>query len=148
MSERTPTLVEIVSALQTGMAAAVGDSAVIIPPGGDAIPEAGEILVLHSVNPGAVSAAELGGKDALAVMKGVYVITLSYPANNEQRTAGAWNLAWQLITEFWRKELVAGQGALNTDEPFATNVGKTSDGRMSLLVTVPWWAWTGSEEGE
>ena len=51
MSERTPTLAEIGSALRVRMAETVGDAAVIIPPNEDGDPDAGEILVLHTVNP-------------------------------------------------------------------------------------------------
>lgn len=148
MSGCTPTLGDIVSALQTELERVAGAAAVIIPPGGDAAPDAGEVLALHAVNPGAVSVAELGGRGALSVMKGTYSVNLSYPADSPSRAEEAWNLAQRLMTAFRREEFSAGAGALNTDEPFTTNVGKTSDGRMSLLVTVPWWAWTGAEEGE
>lgn len=148
MSERTPTLAEIGSALRVKMAEAVGNAAVIIPPNEDGDPDAGAILVLHSVNPGAVSTAELGGRDGLSVMDGVYSVNLSYPKDSLPRANEAWDLAQKLMTAFRLEELPAGPCVVNIDEPYTTNVGATPDGRMSMLVTVPWWTWTGGDKGE
>lgn len=147
MSERTPTLAEIGSALRVKMAETVGDAAVIIPPNEDGNPDAGEILVLHSVNPGAVSTAELG-PGGLSTMDGGYYINLSYPKDSLSRENEALDLAQKLMTAFRLKELPAGSCWVNTDEPYTTNVGATPDGRVSILVTVRWWTWTGGDEGE
>lgn len=92
MSERTPTLAEIGSALRVKMAETVGNDAVIIPPNEDGNPDAGEILVLHSVNPGAVSTAELGGRGGLSVMDGVYSVNLSYPKDSLARANQVWEM--------------------------------------------------------
>lgn len=148
MSEQTPTFAQIGSALRVKMAEVVGDAAVILPPNEDANPDAGEILVIHAVNPGAVSTAELGGRQGLSIMNGVYSINLSYPRDNLERANEAWDLAWKLVSAFRLEELPAGPCDVDIDEPFTTNVGSTPDGRMSLLVTVPWWAWTGGDKGE
>ena len=148
MSEHTPTLAEIGSALRVRMAEIIGDAAVIIPPNEDGAPDVGEILALHTVNPGAVSPAELGGRMGLSVMNGVYSINLSYPKGSLERANEAWALAQKLMSAFRLEELPAGPCAVNVDEPYATNVGATPDGRMSMLVTVPWWTWTGGDEGE
>ena len=148
MSEHTPTLAEIGSALRVRMAEIIGDAAVIIPPNEDGDPDAGEILVLHTVNPGAVSPAELGGRMGLSVMNGVYSINLSYPKGSLERANEAWALAQKLMSAFRLEYLPAGPCTVNVDEPYATNVGATPDGRMSMLVTVPWWTWTGGDEGE
>lgn len=148
MSEQTPTLAEIGSALRVKMAETVGNDAVIIPPNEDGNPDAGEILVLHSVNPGAVSTAELGGRDGLSVMDGVYSINLSYPKGSLPRANEAWDLAQRLMSAYRLEDLPAGACAVHIKEPEFTNVGTTPDGRMSMLVTVPWWTWTGGDEGE
>ena len=100
MSERTPTLAEIGSALRVRMAETVGDAAVIIPPNEDGDPDAGEILVLHTVNPGKASPAELGGRMGLSVMNGVYSINLSYPKGSLERANEAWTLAQRLMSAF------------------------------------------------
>ena len=148
MRERTPTLAEIGSALRVRMAETVGDAAVIIPPNEDGDPDAGEILVLHTVNPGKASPAELGGRMGLSVMNGVYSINLSYPKGSLERANEAWTLAQRLMSAFRLEELPAGPCTVNVDEPYTTNVGTAPDGRMSMLVTVPWWTWTGGDEGE
>lgn len=148
MSEHTPTLAEIGSALRVMMMQTVRDSAVIIPPNEDGNPDAGEILVLHSVNPGTVSTAELGGRDGLSVMDGVYSINLSYPKDSLDRANQTWDLAQRLMRAYRLEDLPAGACAVHIDEPYTTNVGATPDGRMSMLVTVPWWTWTGGDEGE
>lgn len=148
MSEHTPTLAEIGSALRVMMMQTVRDSAVIIPPNEDGNPDAGEILVLHSVNPGTVSTAELGGRDGLSIMDGVYSINLSYPKDSLDRANQTWDLAQRLMRAYRLEDLPAGACAVHIDEPYTTNVGATPDGRMSMLVTVPWWTWTGGDEGE
>lgn len=149
MSEQTPTLAEIGSALRLKMTQTVRDSAVIIPPNEDGNPDAGEILVLHSVNPGAVSTVELGGRDGLAIMDGTYSINLSYPKGSLNHTNQALDLAQRLMTAYRLKELPAGACAVvHIKEPRTTDVGATPDGRMSMLVTVPWWTWTGGDKGE
>ena len=101
MSERTPTLAEIGSALRVKMAETVG-----------------------------------------------YYINLSYPKDSLSRENEALDLAQKLMTAFRLKELPAGSCWVNTDEPYTTNVGATPDGRVSILVTVRWWTWTGGDEGE
>lgn len=143
MSERTPTLAETGSALRVKMAEIVGDAAVIIPPNEDGDPDVGDILVLHSVNPGIVTMGELGGPEGLSVMNGVYSINLSYPRGSLPRANEAWELAQKLSSAFRRSTLPAGACCIMVDEPYITNVGNTPDGRMSILVTVPWWAWVG-----
>lgn len=148
MSEQTPTLAEIGSALRVKMAETVRNDAVIIPPNEDGNPDAGEILVLHSVNPGAVSTAELGGRDGLSIMDGVYSINLSYPKDSLERANEAWELSQRLMNAYRLEDLPAGECAVHIDEPYTTNVGATPDGRMSMLVTVPWWTWTGGDKGE
>lgn len=52
------------------------------------------------------------------------------------------------MSAFRLEELPAGPCTVNVDEPYTTNVGTAPDGRMSMLVTVPWWTWTGGDEGE
>ncbi|WP_304736515.1 hypothetical protein [uncultured Desulfovibrio sp.] len=148
MSEQTPTFAQIGSALRVKMAEVVGDAAVILPPNEDGNPDAGEILVLHSINPGGVSTAELGGRDGLSMMSGVYSVNLSYPKDSLERANEAWTLAQRLMSAFRLRDLSAGECAVYVDEPYVTNVGTTPDGRMSLLVTVPWWTWAGADEGE
>lgn len=46
------------------------------------------------------------------------------------------------------EDLPAGVCTVHINEPYSTNVGATPDGRMSMLVTIPWWTWTGGDEGE
>lgn len=144
---KTPTLAEIGSVLRTLMFKTVGKSAVVLEPGADTNPDIRDILLIHAVNPGTVSGAEMGGSEALSIQYGVYTITLSYPKGKKEsldKSNVAWELAQKLTQAFYRQDLeTVGGCRVMIDEPYTTNVGTTPDGRLALSVTVPWHTWTG-----
>lgn len=144
---KTATLAEIGSVLRTLMVKTVGKSAVVLEPGVDGNPDVKDVLVIHAVNPGTVTGAEMGGSEALSIQYGVYNITLSYPKGKKESLDKAnisWDLSQKLMQSFYRQDLETSGGCrIMTDEPYTTNVGSTSDGRLAISVTVPWHSWTG-----
>ncbi len=128
---------------------AAGD-VIIVQPGEDIRPDLDRIQVIHSVNPGAVLDGEMGGRQGVCPREGVYVITLSSPPNDTGRLAEAWKLAGVIEDAFYREDLpVAGtECAVSCEEPYTTNVGETTDKRLALSVSIPWWIWAGGHEGD
>lgn len=141
------TLNEIGIAFRTFMVDTVADRAVVLSESEDCNLDAREIFVLNSVQPGNVTPGELGGRDGIAVQNGVFLLNLSFSRNDTAIKTKAEELAQDLANAFYRVELIAPSGAcIFCKEPYLTNVGATPDDRMSLLVSVPWWAWTGGKK--
>lgn len=144
---KTATLAEIGSVLRTLMVKTVGKEAYVLNQGEEDKPDLKNILVIHAVNPGTVTGAEMGGSEALSVQYGVYNITLSYPEGkkgNLDKANISWDLAQKIMKAFYRQDLETSGGCrIMTDEPYTTNVGATPDGRLAISVTVPWHSWTG-----
>ena len=143
----TATLTDIGIACRTLMAATIAGRAVILSESDDSDPNARDIFVINAVQPGDVDTGELGGRAGIAVQNGVFLLNLSYIRNDSAIKADAEELAQDLVDAFRRADLNAPSGAcVYCKEPYITNVGTTPDDRMSLLVSVPWWAWTGGKK--
>lgn len=139
MEMSTPTFDEVCIALRTRMAETVGDRAVILGRADVADASSPDILVIHSVIPGAVVGAELGGRAGLSEARWTYIVTLSVPKVADTVAAEAWDLAQSLSDAFYRADL----GGVFCEEPNITAAGIAPDGRFSLSVSVPCWTWTG-----
>lgn len=143
----TATLTDIGIACRTLMASTIAGRAVILSESDDSDPNARDIFVVNAVQPGNVDTGELGGRAGLAVQNGVFLLNLSYIRNDSTTKADAEELAQDLVDAFRRADLTAPSGGcVYCKEPYITNAGAAEDGRMSLLVSVPWWAWTGGKE--
>lgn len=143
----TATLTDIGIACRTLMATTIAGRAVILSESDDSDPNARDIFVINAVQPGDVDTGELGGRAGIAVQNGVFLLNLSYIRNDSTIKADAEELAQDLVDAFRRADLTAPSGAcVYCKEPYITNVGITPDDRMSLLVSVPWWAWTGGKK--
>ena len=141
------TLNEIGIAFRTFMVDTIADRAVVLSEFEDCNPDAREIFVLSSVQPGNVDPGELGGRDGISVQNGVFLLNLSFARNDIAIKKKSEELAQDLANAFYRVDLITPSGAcVFCKEPYLTNVGTTPDGRMSLLVSVPWWAWTGGKK--
>jgi hypothetical protein len=144
--EIPPTISEIAVALRVKLAEIVNEDAEILSAFDDKAADVGKIFVVQIVNPGKGESGELGGRQGLSVQRGVYTVTVSYRmADIGQRTA-AWDLAQRIADGFRRESLPAGCCHVNIDDPWMTNAGQSGDKRLNLLVTVPWWAWTGGQD--
>ena len=129
------------------MASTIAGRAVILSESDDSDQNAREIFVVNAVQPGDVDTGELGGRAGIAVQNGVFLMTLSYIRNDSAIKADAEELAQDLVDAFRRADLTAPSGGcVYCKEPYITNAGAAEDGRMSLLVSVPWWAWTGGKK--
>ena len=143
----TATLTDIGIACRTLMAATIAGRAVILSESDDSDPNAREIFVINAVQPSDVDTGELGGRAGIAVQNGVFLLNLSYIRNDSAIKADAEKLAQDLVDAFRRSDLTAPSGAcVYCKEPYITNIGTTPDDRMSLMVSVPWWAWTGGKK--
>ena len=143
----TATLTDIGIACRTLMAATIAGRAVILSESDDSDPNAREIFVINAVQPGDVDTGELGGRAGIAVQNGVFLLNLSYIRNDSAIKADAEELAQDLVDAFRRADLNAPSGAcVYCKEPYSTNVAAAPDDRMSLLVSGPWWAWTGGKK--
>lgn len=143
----TATLTDIGIACRTLMASTIAGRAVILSESDDSDQNAREIFVVNAVQPGDVDTGELGGRAGIAVQNGVFLMTLSYIRNDSAIKADAEELAQDLVDAFRRADLTAPSGGcVYCKEPYITNAGAAEDGRMSLLVSVPWWAWTGGKK--
>ena len=151
-----PTISEIGTALRTKLANVVGSDAVILAESEDATPDLKGPLIIQSVNPGIVMPGELGGRAGVSRQTGVFSVTISYGRSTANGKATTWDLAQNITDAFRREVLPAGKDChVNIEEPWITNIGSgsamyghslsSSTGRMSLLVTIPWWTWTGGE---
>lgn len=149
MSTFCPTLAQIQAAfsacLQVALAPLTADgSVVIVPPMQDVDADADKIMALSTLQPDRKIGAESGGPGALAVRKGVYLVTLSALRHAGQKTH--WDAAQAVEDHFAQYsadplELPAG-GVICCDYPYTTNAGTGPDKRFALLVTVPWWTWS------
>lgn len=143
----TATLTDIGIACRTLMASTIAGRAVILSESDDSDPNARDIFVINAVQPGDVDTGELGGRAGIAVQNGIFLMTLSYIRNDSAIKADAEELAQDLVDAFRRADLTApSRGCVYCKEPYITNAGAAEDGRMSLLVSVPWWAWTGGKK--
>lgn len=150
---KTPDLFAIRVTLETALFACLAEeqaqgNVYIVQPGTEASPDLKKIQVIHAVNPGNVQDGELG-QQGVCPRLGVYTIMLSVPADDTARLAKAWQLCDAIERAFFRADLPIEDSCQNVmcGEPYTTNVG-TQDKRLALSVTVPWWAWTGGQEGE
>jgi hypothetical protein len=145
-----PSLSAINTALRAVMVSTVqaySADVTIVPETQEADPDAAKILILQSFRPEIVTGAELGGRYGNARRSGNYLVTLSSPKGDRIKMQKAWEVSDKLAEAFRALELVcAGGGVVYTNEPYITNAGTAPDERNSLLVTVPWVAWTGGEE--
>lgn len=144
-----PSLSEINAALRAVMVETVkpfSSHIIIVPEVQEADPDTAKILILQSFKPEIVSGAELGGRAGHSRRGGNYLITLSVPKGDKVKMDQAWAISGDLEANFRMLELSSPNGAMFwTDDPYISNSGITPDNRMSLLVTVPWVAWTGGE---
>lgn len=149
MPEICPTLSEINAALRVVVSETVkpySAQLIVVPEVQESDPDAAKILVLQAFKPEMVSGAELGGRVGLSQMDGNYLITMSVRKGDKAKMDLAWTIAWALKESFRMRELPVSSGTpFWTGDPYITNPGITPDNRMSLLVTVPWVAWTGGE---
>ena len=144
-----PTFSDVSACLRIAMAAALqGEDVVYLPPDKTADPDIRKILVMHKVSPGRPESGELGGRLGLAAQPGSFAVTFSFPSDDLAIAGQAAELAEQTARHFYRQNLETPAGCrVLCGETYITNAGQTPDSRISLLVTVPYWTWTGGLDG-
>lgn len=141
---QTLTIDEITTALVGRMAHVVGKDAVILSLWQDNNPDAASIMVSHAVSPNGMRTLEKGGSTALAVLSGIYSITLSAPTNSATKTALATKLTDRLIRAFYQQQIPLRDLYVYTEEAYPSKPVRTEDKRISYPVTVRWFAWAGN----
>ena len=120
---------------------------VFVQPADEMASDLKKIQVIHAVNPGDTQEGELGCLGVFPRVGG-YTVTLSCPADNTKTLAEGWKLCSVLENYFCRKDIpISDACEVMCDEPYTTNVGE-QDSRLALSVTIPWWVWSGRQEGE
>lgn len=98
-----------------------------------------KVHVISGFLPNKSSSSELGGKDALSVRNGIYIVTFSIP--EKISVDNFWLAASRLEDRFRRIRLQTDAGSFWCDEPYSENNGtEPSEGRFLISTTIPWTA--------